>query len=49
MPCYLVVSDRKPWIEEVLVSSFIVWAPIFILREEAPGGWEGGQRAEGLS
>lgn len=37
-PCYLVVSDRKPWIQELLVSSFIVWVPIFILREEALGG-----------
>lgn len=30
------VSDRKSWIEELLVS-FIVRLPIFVLREETPG------------
>lgn len=43
-------SDRKPWIEEFLVSSFIVWAPIFILQEEAGGeggGWGVGELRRG--
>lgn len=48
-PCYLAASDRKPRIEGLLVS-FIVWAPIFVLREEALGeAGEAAREAEGLS